>query len=399
MISEPFIKARPVIENIENHHHQAYYVGGCVRDFLLKRPIGDVDITTSATPNIIQKIFAKVIPVGIEHGTVIVLHDDVPYEVTTFRVEGSYSDQRHPDSVTFINQIDKDLERRDFTINALAMDLSGNIIDLFGGKQDIKKKVIRTVGNGYDRFKEDSLRIIRAIRFASQLGFTIDPQTLNEMKEVSKDISNLAIERITKEFGKMFAGQYLKNGIYYLKESESYMYLPIFKDIPDLIHKIPDSLQPLHSFGEFIAFFHLLNTRVSVIDWVKNWKCSNQVKQEAVAIVKAYSLFEKAGIDNWLVYTLDCQYYEGFTNIMNIFHPELLDENELDKLYNSLPIHSRQELCMNGNDLLSWYPNIKGGPWIQKLLTSIEKEIVFGNLENRKKDIKDWIKWNPPEIN
>lgn len=399
MISEPFIKARPVIENIENHHHQAYYVGGCVRDFLLKRPIGDVDITTSATPTTIQQIFPKVIPVGIEHGTVIVVYDDVPYEVTTFRVEGRYSDQRHPDSVTFINQLDKDLERRDFTINALAMDLTGNIIDLFGGKEDIQKKVIRTVGNGYERFKEDSLRIIRALRFASQLGFKIDPQTLKEMKEVSEDISNLAIERITKEFGKLFAGHYLKNGIHYMKESESYKYLPIFADIPDLIYKVPDSIQPLHSFGEIIAFFHLLDTRVSVIEWVKKWKCSNQVKQEAVAIVQAYSLFEKYGIDKWLVYTLDRRYYKGFTNIMNIFHPALLDENDLDKVYNSLPIQSRQELCVNGNDLISWYPNIKKGPWIQKLLTMVEKEIVFGNLKNRKNDIKDWIKWNPLEIN
>lgn len=399
MISEPFIKARPVIENIENHHHQAYYVGGCVRDFLLKRPIGDVDITTSATPTTIQQIFPKVIPVGIEHGTVIVVYDDVPYEVTTFRVEGRYSDQRHPDSVTFINQLDKDLERRDFTINALAMDLTGNIIDLFGGKEDIQKKVIRTVGNGYERFKEDSLRIIRALRFASQLGFKIDPQTLKEMKEVSEDISNLAIERITKEFGKLFAGHYLKNGIHYMKESESYKYLPIFADIPDLIYKVPDSIQPLHSFGEIIAFFHLLDTRVSVIEWVKKWKCSNQVKQEAVAIVQAYSLFEKYGIDKWLVYTLDRRYYKGFTNIMNIFHPALLDENDLDKVYNDLPIQSRQELCVNGNDLISWYPNIKKGPWIQKLLTMVEKEIVFGNLKNRKNDIKDWIKWNPLEIN
>lgn len=399
MISEPFIKARPVIENIEKHDHQAYYVGGCVRDFLLKRPIGDIDITTSATPTTIQQIFPKVIPVGIEHGTVIVVYDDVPYEVTTFRVEGRYSDQRHPDSVTFINQLDKDLERRDFTINALAMDLTGNIIDLFGGKEDIQKKVIRTVGNGYERFKEDSLRIIRALRFASQLGFKIDPQTLKEMKEVSEDISNLAIERITKEFGKLFAGHYLKNGIHYMKESESYKYLPIFADIPDLIYKVPDSIQPLHSFGEIIAFFHLLDTRVSVIEWVKKWKCSNQVKQEAVAIVQAYSLFEKYGIDKWLVYTLDRRYYKGFTNIMNIFHPALLDENDLDKVYNDLPIQSRQELCVNGNDLISWYPNIKKGPWIQKLLTMVEKEIVFGNLKNRKNDIKDWIKWNPLEIN
>ena len=131
MLPEAFLQAIPVLEHIEKHQHKAYFVGGCVRDYLLKRPIGDIDIATSASPSFIQKIFPKVIPVGIEHGTVIVRHNHESFEVTTFRIDGDYTDKRHPDSVVFIDNIDKDLERRDFTINALAMDLNGNMIDLF----------------------------------------------------------------------------------------------------------------------------------------------------------------------------------------------------------------------------------------------------------------------------
>lgn len=177
-LTEPFREALAIIEKIEEAGHQAFFVGGCVRDFLLKRPIGDVDITTSAKPFEVQAIFDEVIPVGIQHGTVIIRHRGISYEVTTFRLEGEYSDQRHPDSVQFIDKIDEDLARRDFTINALAMDKHGHIIDLFQGREDIEKALIRAVGNGHDRFQEDPLRILRAIRFSSQLGFQIEENTL-----------------------------------------------------------------------------------------------------------------------------------------------------------------------------------------------------------------------------
>ncbi|WP_231514812.1 CCA tRNA nucleotidyltransferase [Oceanobacillus salinisoli] len=399
MLTEPFNRAKPIIETIKKHNHQAYFVGGCVRDYLLKRPIGDVDISTSASPAIIQKLFKKVIPVGIEHGTVVVIHEDTSYEITTFRVEGGYSDQRHPDSVKFIDQIDKDLERRDFTMNALAMDLSGHIIDLFDGKKDINAKIIRTVGNGYERFKEDPLRILRALRFSSQLGFQIHPETLKQMKEISSDIESLAVERITKEFTKMFAGEYITNGLQYLKISGSYKYLPIFSEDPDLMEQIPKSIQPLYSFGEVIALLHLLNKERSIMEWGKKWKCSNQEKMEAAALVKAFEYFQTNNMDKWLVYKLDKVYYNGFIRIINIFHPGRIDNKDILDVYQALPLHSRKELCVNGNDLIHWFPNIKQGPWIHDMLTKIEKEVVIGTLINNKSDIKDWIKWNPPEVN
>src|SRR5690625_1954927 len=145
MLPQSFKKAKPIIDQIEKHGYKAYFVGGCVRDYLLKHDIGDIDIATSASPEDIIRLFSTVIPVGIEHGTVIVRHDHESYEVTTFRVDGTYSDHRHPDSVKFIDQIDYDLQRRDFTINAIAMDKNGQILDLFDGQKDISQKIIRTV--------------------------------------------------------------------------------------------------------------------------------------------------------------------------------------------------------------------------------------------------------------
>ncbi|RKQ37642.1 CCA tRNA nucleotidyltransferase [Oceanobacillus halophilus] len=399
MLRGPFNKAVPIIQKIESHNHKAYFVGGCVRDLLLNRSIGDVDITTSAPPEVIQTIFEKVIPVGIKHGTVVVVHEDIPYEVTTFRTEGVYSDSRHPDTVTFIDDIDKDLERRDFTINALAMDLAGNIIDLFDGKEDLKKGIIRTVGDGNERFKEDPLRIIRALRFSSQLGFEIYSETIQQMKAVQSEIESLAVERITNEFEKLFAGKYVKNGLEYINIIGTYQFLPIFKDNPSLFSKIPKTIQPLASFGEVIALLHLLENNISISEWVKSWKCSNQVKKDAKVLVESYNYYETNGIDEWLVYTLDNRYYEGFSRIVNSIHQENTNHKDLHHMNKQLPIHSRKELAVNGSDIANIFPLLQKGPWLQKMLTDIEKAVVFRELANSKSDIKEWIKCNPPEAN
>src|SRR5690625_1966624 len=282
MLPQPFKKAKPIIEKIQRHGYRAYFVGGCVRDYLLKREIGDIDIATSAAPEEIKQIFTKVIPVGIEHGTVIVRHEHESYEVTTFRIDGDYTDQRHPDSVEFIDRIDEDLKRRDFTINALAMDEKGQILDLFGGKKDLHDKLIRTVGQAADRFQEDPLRIIRALRFTSRLGFTIHTETMQAMKRVKPSIQRLAMERIQNEMAKFFSGLHINQGLEYLKVSGIYTELPIIKDNQHLIHKLPTPMIPLYSFGEIIALMHYLENSISITDWVKQWKCSNKTKEEAL---------------------------------------------------------------------------------------------------------------------
>lgn len=399
MLTKPFIEAIPVIETIEKHHHQAYFVGGCVRDLLLKRQLGDIDIATSATPKEIMQMFEKVIPVGIEHGTVIVRHKHHSYEVTTFRIDGEYSDKRHPDSVTFIDKINKDLERRDFTINALAMNKDGEILDLFGGKKDLDNRLIRTVGNGYNRFLEDPLRILRALRFSSQLGFHIHPETLNDMKQLNAEIKTVAVERITNEFAKFFSGDFIKNGLSYFKESGISAYLPIISEEEQLINRIPDSIVPLKSFGEVIALFHILQPKISIQQWIKSWKCSNEIRHEATELVWAYDYYRKNGLDNWLLYNLDSLFFEGFERICDTFHIKDFHYEQMIAKKKRLAILSRHDLSINGNDLMRLFPHKKPGRWMANLLNEIEKQVVFGKLKNNNKEIKEWIEWNPPETN
>ncbi|WP_099158339.1 CCA tRNA nucleotidyltransferase [Virgibacillus ndiopensis] len=400
MLAEKFEQAKFVLKQIEKHHHQAYFVGGCVRDILLRRPIGDIDIATSATPQEIITMFDKVIPVGIEHGTVIVRHQQQSYEVTTFRVDGTYSDQRHPDSVEFIRTIDQDLLRRDFTINALAMDKNGDIIDLFMGKKDLENKVIKTVGNGYNRFNEDPLRIMRALRFSSQLGFSIDLETLDQMKELKQQIETIAVERLATEFTKLFAGEFINHGMEYLKSTDIYKHLPVMVKYPYIIDNLPKKLNSLSSFGQVIALFHSIEPQISILTWVKEWKCSNKIKQEATQLYEAFLHYKNHQLDQWLVYCLNTENYQGFVKIINMFYGRghVLIE-ELEQIEQLLPINSKKDLALNGNDLISLFPDVKKGPWIQTYLNLLEQQVVFGNIKNNKNELKDWIRWHPPEIN
>src|SRR5699024_8462317 len=208
------------------------------------------------------------------------------------------------------------LKRRDFTINALAMDKTGNIIDLFNGKQDLKDKIIRTVGNGEERFSEDPLRIIRAIRFSSQLGFTISDKTIKDIMKIGQDIEGLAAERITNEISKVFMGTYVNQGIKYIKETEIGIHLPTFKQYPEIIHLLPNDIPSATSFGEVIALFHLLKPEVRITIWAKDWKCSNKTKKDAELLVAAYNYFVEHGLDQWLIYHFDQRYDLGFMNLV-----------------------------------------------------------------------------------
>lgn len=181
--------------------HQAYLVGGCTRDLLLGRPVRDWDVTTSARPNQVQELFARTVPVGIEHGTVAVLHRDRQVEVTTFRGEGAYSDGRHPDRVTFITELDRDLARRDFTINAMALDPARRqLVDPTGGLRDLEACLIRAVGDPEARFAEDGLRPMRAVRFAAVLEFDVEPATLAAMaRHGAPGVARVSMERVREE--------------------------------------------------------------------------------------------------------------------------------------------------------------------------------------------------------
>ncbi|MCR4901176.1 MAG: HD domain-containing protein [Treponema sp.] len=201
---------------------KAYLVGGAVRDIFLKKKASDWDVATNATPQDVMKLFKTVIPTGFEHGTVTVHYKGAEIEVTTFRTEGGYSDGRHPDSVNYAATIEEDLSRRDFTINAIAADLkNGKIIDPFNGRKDIKKKILRTVGDAHLRFMEDGLRPVRCIRFASKLGFSIEKYTYSEIFDsaVHEKIKSISIERFRDEFEKILTSEKPSVGLKLLEET------------------------------------------------------------------------------------------------------------------------------------------------------------------------------------
>lgn len=194
------------LNTIIENGFDAYFVGGCVRDSLLGRCCNDIDIATSAMPENIISMFEHTIPTGIKHGTVTVIIDGNNIEITTFRQEDGYKDSRHPDNVIFVPNLEDDLSRRDFTINALASSKNGEIIDLFGGLEDLNSGIIKAVGNPEKRFDEDALRIVRAFRFASVLGFKIESKTNTAAAHYSNKISNISGERIYSELLKLASG-------------------------------------------------------------------------------------------------------------------------------------------------------------------------------------------------
>lgn len=196
-------KVEEIITRLEENEFEAYAVGGCVRDSILKRVPDDWDITTSATPSEVKALFLHTIDTGIKHGTVTVMLGREGFEVTTYRLDGTYSDGRHPDAVSFTSSLTEDLRRRDFTINAMAYSHSVGLVDEFGGMIDLENQRIRAVGEPIERFEEDALRMLRAIRFSAQLGFQIEEKTQLAIQEMAPSIKKVSRERIAKELEKL----------------------------------------------------------------------------------------------------------------------------------------------------------------------------------------------------
>lgn len=224
--------ANEIIHTLQNNGYEAFLVGGCVRDSILGRPIHDYDITTSATPNEMMEVFKdkRIIETGLQHGTITIVIDREAYECTTYRIDGNYSDNRRPDSVTFTRSLEEDLKRRDFTINAMAYNDEVGLVDPFNGMKDMKYHKIRCVGRAEDRFSEDALRILRAIRFASQLGFVVDSDASLNIHKMYKNLENISTERINSEFCKIALSSEFYIQIVLFREVFS-LFIPEIKDM------------------------------------------------------------------------------------------------------------------------------------------------------------------------
>ena len=268
--------AKHIISEIESSNHEAFLVGGCVRDLLLGKTPHDWDITTYISPIQIIELFGEenTIPTGIKHGTVTVVTQDGQYEVTTYRIDGQYTDHRHPDSVSYCKSLEKDLSRRDFTINAMAMDIRGNVIDPFNGKVHLEQGLVMCVGDPNARFQEDPLRILRAARFASVLGFQIESQTHDAMLANKAFLKNVAHERITVELCKLLSG---KTPGTILSQCSPVL----FQIIPAL--KACDKFQQHHPWHRYDVLTHILST----VDAVS---VSGVVDEEYLPVVRMAAL-------------------------------------------------------------------------------------------------------------
>ncbi|MCD7736799.1 MAG: polynucleotide adenylyltransferase, partial [Lachnospiraceae bacterium] len=196
-------KVERILQVLHENGYEAYVVGGCVRDSLLGRRPEDWDITTSASPMQVKRLFPRTIDTGIRHGTVTVMEGRESFEVTTYRIDGDYEDGRHPNQVTFTSSLEEDLKRRDFTINAMAYSHERGLVDLFGGLKDLREGIIRCVGNPEERFGEDALRMLRAVRFAAQLGFHVTDGVRGSIHELAYTLKKVSAERIQAELVKL----------------------------------------------------------------------------------------------------------------------------------------------------------------------------------------------------
>lgn len=390
-MKQPFLEALPVIETLEKAGFEAYFVGGAVRDATIDRPIGDVDIATSAKPEQVMNLFDKTILVGIEHGTVVVVHEGIPYEVTTFRTEGTYEDFRRPSSVTFVSSLKEDLQRRDFTVNAMAMNKKGVIIDPFNGKEALQHQKIETVGEAKERFHEDALRMMRAVRFMSQLGFTVEQKTREAIIEHGHLLQHVSIERTSVEFEKLMLGCKPEDAFSLLIDTGLYKYLPGFSLDDEMKRKLSScqwgkATDVIESWSTVLILLGVHKANA----FLRAWKLPNKRIKDVQAVIAAYNERKLQPWDKRTVYLygLDTALHVNTVNLM--LHSRLDEENLIRSIHKELPIHSLKDLAVNGKDVMAFCRR-KGGPWLSELLQKIEMKVVQKELPNEREAIKEWL--------
>ncbi|MBZ5350554.1 CCA tRNA nucleotidyltransferase [Staphylococcus aureus] len=389
-----FEQARPILEQIQDNGFEAYYVGGSVRDYVMGRNIHDIDITTSATPDEIEYIFSHTIPVGKEHGTINVVFNDENYEVTTFRAEEDYVDHRRPSGVTFVRDLYEDLQRRDFTMNAIAMDTAYKLYDYFDGQQDINNRIIRTVGIAEERFQEDALRMIRCLRFQSQLSFDIAMETFEAMRTQMADIKFLSIERIVIELTKLMRGINVEESFNHLKSLKAFNYMPYFEQLD--MNQI-NVTEPI----DLELLIAIVSVKFDINYSLKPLKLSNrQVKDinQYIQIMNALpSIITKEQL-KMFVYDYDTNLIKNVmvaadvlkANDIQGHEPLIVNLQTIDETLHRLPMHNRKDMMVNGGVLMA-HLNAKSGPWLKDVLRQIEIAIVTGKVSNEETEILKWV--------
>ncbi len=380
-----------ILKELNRNGYEGYIVGGCVRDYLMGNEPHDYDITTSALPDEVKKVFPHTVDTGIQHGTVTVVIDKVGYEITTYRIDGEYKDNRHPEEVIFTDKLSGDLSRRDFTVNAIAYNPLKGYVDLFNGREDIEKKIIRGVGVPAKRFQEDALRMMRAVRFSAQLDFSIEDITLKALKENADLIKNISIERIREEFFKLLLSNHnerldilLNSGMteYFLPEilNRKYDYMKINFLSRDIVVRLSYILSHIES--------------KSVNKIMKRLKTDNKTASAVTNIVKYVNYKIN---DSYSMRKLINLVGENTLKLIEVIGA--LNNSDMIfeiNMYNSVKNDccTLKSLALTGNDLISI--GIKGkeiGEFLNKALDLVMKEPDKNNREVLLNIIKEEFLW------
>ncbi|MCZ3621592.1 CCA tRNA nucleotidyltransferase [Lactobacillus mulieris] len=389
-LPEIFMKALPVVQTLTKAGYEAYFVGGSVRDLLLNRHIHDVDIATSAYPEEVKQLFERSIDTGIQHGTVTVLYDDDSYEITTFRTESGYQDYRRPDHVEFVQNLEEDLKRRDFTINALAMDEHGNIHDLFNGLDDLNQGLIKAVGDPEKRFNEDALRMMRAVRFMSQLKFSLEEKTRQAICDHHELLSKISVERIREEFVKMCVGPHARSAFQVFLDTQLSEEVPDFRGKKEQLSVFPSlTFSPSTEASVWAIIAILLKLPNEQIPaFMRDWKNSNQMARNVEEIVFFFDLLSDHSPSDYELFLAGQDTVMSACDVARILGQPVNSEAMIDR-YVALPIKNNKELVVDGSTLIEW--GIKPGPSLGEMLAKITEAVVDGKVANEEEAIKNFI--------
>lgn len=378
-------KQQYVIDTLNRQGFKAYIVGGCVRDALLEVEPHDYDVTTNALPQDVQRIFKKTVPTGIKHGTITVVVDKEPIEVTTFRTEGGYTDSRHPDSTEFVSDIDSDLARRDFTVNAMAYNNTDGLIDLYDGKRDLENKVLRAVGVASERFSEDALRILRLFRFASQLDFSIEEETLESAIIMQNGLLKISRERIFAELWKAVAGKNPK-ALAPVIRSGGLEFLG-FKNLPDF--EIIKRCNGSEKRG-FFAFLYLSTENIP--ETLDGLKVSNALKDYCKVMQDLVGMKfpeNKTDIKEMLKVSDTELFYDYLTFMQAVGKDTSGIKVKTDEILKNGEPYRISHLAINGGNLTKMGYS---GADVGKVLEILRRYVTENPEKNTRQDLMEWVR-------
>lgn len=392
-----------VLEALHNNGHLAYVVGGCVRDFLLGKEPKDYDVATSALPEQIMDVFKgyEVIPTGLQHGTVTVVVGGTPIECTTFRVEIGYSDGRHPDNVLFALSVEDDLMRRDFRMNAIAYNPWHGLVDPYNGIKDLENKTIRCMGNPYDRFNEDGLRVLRALRFAAQLGFDIEDETAKAIHDCKHLLDNISRERIQSELCKILESNHCGCEVLTEYQDVVSMFLPNTK-VRHLQQVYMGKLgcMPTDESDDIISRLAILfNHDVqNTYAGLKELKFSNEIVSYVTQLV-SYRMFELPMLKHEMKALMNKMSLEQIRRLIFIRKTKAMTpediyfvvkaESLLNEILENDECYSLKQLAVNGNDLIE--RGVPQGKEIGDFLMILLEMVIAGNIKNNREELLEMV--------